>query len=45
MNIDDSIYLDVDINVVDEAGRGGIVGVDSGVDDEVRSIDNKGVEL
>ena len=45
MNIDDSVYWDDDINVVVEAGRGGSGGVDSGVDDEVRSSDNEGVEL
>ena len=45
MNIDDSVYLDVDSNVGDEVGRGVTGWVDSDVDDEVKSSDNEWFEL
>ena len=45
MNIDDSLYLDVDSNVGDEVGKVVNVGLDIDVDDEVRSSDNTWFEL
>ena len=45
MNIDDSVYLDVDSNVGDDVGKDINGSLDSEVDDGVRSSDTEGFEI